>query len=100
MIPDNAPVPALRIGVVIVSYHRAELLRNCLAALSRQDRLPDQVVVAGVQGDTETRAVVEAFDQASRVAVPVGGKPAARRGRSNQSGCRGMRLRHRRLHQR
>ncbi len=62
MIADTV-APTLRMSVVIVTYNRPELLRNCLAAVARQTRLPDQIVLAGVQGDTETRAVVEAFNQ-------------------------------------
>lgn len=55
----------MKIIVLIVSYRRPDLLRNCLQALERQTRLPDQVIVAGVEGDQATETAVRHFARSS-----------------------------------
>jgi GT2 family glycosyltransferase len=52
-------------SVLIVSYRRPQLLQNCLRSLERQTRLPDEVIVVGVDGDETTAAVVQQFAMAS-----------------------------------
>jgi glycosyltransferase involved in cell wall biosynthesis len=55
----------MRISVLIVTHQRPELLRNCLRSLERQTRLPDEVIVVGVDGDEATAAVVQESAQRS-----------------------------------
>lgn len=59
MAPNDPPLPLL-CSVVIPSYGRPQALQGCLAALSRQSRRPDEVVVVAREGDQATRAVLEA----------------------------------------
>lgn len=51
----------MSISVLIVSYRRPELLRNCLRSLERQTRPPDEVIVVGVGDDEATAEVVQQF---------------------------------------
>jgi len=55
----------VKICVLIVTYQRPELLRNCLGSLERQTRRPDELIVVGVVGDTLTQTVVEEFARTS-----------------------------------
>lgn len=55
----------MRFSVLIVSYRRPQLLQNCLCSLERQTRLPDEVVVVGVEGDEDTAQVVKHFAAAT-----------------------------------
>jgi GT2 family glycosyltransferase len=50
-------------SVLIVSYQRPELLQNCLYSLRRQTRPPDEIVIAGVEGDNPTERLVHEFAQ-------------------------------------
>jgi len=59
----------VKMSVLIVSYRRPELLANCLRSLQRQTRLPDEVLVVGVEGDEATAEVVRRCAAAS--AFPV-----------------------------
>jgi glycosyltransferase involved in cell wall biosynthesis len=52
-------------SVLIVSYRRPQLLQNCLRSLGRQTRLPDEVIVVGVDGDEATATVVQQFAMTS-----------------------------------
>ena len=54
----SKPVPALRCSVIIPSYGRAEALGRCLAALARQTRRPDEVLLITREEDKPTAAVV------------------------------------------
>lgn len=47
--------------MLIVTYQRAMLLENCLRALERQQRIPDEILVVGVDGDAPAAAVVDEF---------------------------------------
>ena len=49
----------MKISVLIVSYRRPQLLQNCLRSLERQTRLPDEVIVVGVDEDNATARVVQ-----------------------------------------
>jgi glycosyltransferase involved in cell wall biosynthesis len=51
----------VRISVVVPTYRRPESLEACLAALSRQQRMPDEVVVVARADDAPALAVVDAF---------------------------------------
>ena len=55
----------MNMSVLIVSYRRPQLLQNCLRSLERQTRLPDEVIVVGVDEDKATAAVVQQFARAS-----------------------------------
>jgi glycosyltransferase involved in cell wall biosynthesis len=66
----------MRISVLIVSYRRPQLLQNCLRSLERQTRLPDEVIVVGVDGDEATAAVVQKFAQTSIFSCVWGSSPA------------------------
>lgn len=49
--------PPARVALIIVNYNSGELLRRCLAAVSRQERAPDRVIVvdnASSDGSLET----------------------------------------------
>jgi GT2 family glycosyltransferase len=50
------------LSVIIPSYKRSSDLKCCLAALARQTRAPDEVVVVAREEDTETSAVVASGD--------------------------------------
>lgn len=54
----------MRISVVIPSYGRPADLRRCLDALKRQQRLPDEVLVAVRDDDTATSAALAVYDPA------------------------------------
>lgn len=49
----------MNLGVMIVTYKRPGLLRNCLGSLARQTAPPYEVIVAGVEGDSESERVVQ-----------------------------------------
>ena len=49
----------LRIAVAVATCGRPEALRNCLAAIAAQSRLPDQLIIVDQQPLPETRGVVE-----------------------------------------
>jgi cellulose synthase/poly-beta-1,6-N-acetylglucosamine synthase-like glycosyltransferase len=51
-------VAALRCSVIIPSYGRSDALGRCLAALARQNRRPDEVLVITREEDKPTAAVV------------------------------------------
>jgi len=50
--------PDLSVTVMVPTYRRAEHLRSCLLALSRQTRLPDQLIVVRRADDLGTRLVL------------------------------------------
>jgi glycosyltransferase involved in cell wall biosynthesis len=54
----SKPVAPLRCSVIIPSYGRADALRRCLAAVARQTRRPDEVLVITREDDKATGAVV------------------------------------------
>jgi GT2 family glycosyltransferase len=58
---DCAENEPMRISVLIVSYRRPQLLQNCLRSLERQTRLPDEVIVVGVDEDKATARFVQQF---------------------------------------
>lgn len=62
MAPNDASLP-LRCSVVLPSYGRPQALAGCLAALSRQSRRPDEVLVVAREGDQATLASLEAVPQ-------------------------------------
>jgi GT2 family glycosyltransferase len=47
------------IGVLIASYRRPAILLSCLRSLTRQIRLPDDVIVVVREDDAETNAMLE-----------------------------------------
>jgi len=49
----------LRIAVAVATCGRPQALRNCLAAIAAQSRLPDQLIIVDQQPLPETRDVVE-----------------------------------------
>jgi len=55
------------ISVLIPSYRRPDLLRNCLGALSAQTRRPDEVIVVLRDIDRESREAFAAFAAVSRL---------------------------------
>jgi glycosyltransferase involved in cell wall biosynthesis len=55
------PVPTLRISVVIPTRNRCHLLRELLEALTRQARLPDEVLVVDNDSQDQTPDVVRQF---------------------------------------
>jgi glycosyltransferase involved in cell wall biosynthesis len=57
----------VRVSVFVPSYRRPALLRNCLAALARQTRPPDEVVVTLRDTDLPSRSVIDEF----RAALPL-----------------------------
>lgn len=78
------------ISVFVPSYRRPTLLRNCLAALTRQSRPADEVVVTLRDSDLESRKVVEEFQsrlplRLALVAIP-GPMPAYNRGVTEVTG--------------
>jgi GT2 family glycosyltransferase len=52
-------VPALRVGVVIVTFEAAALIGRCLAALTAQTRRPDRVVIVDNGSSDGTLQLVE-----------------------------------------
>jgi cellulose synthase/poly-beta-1,6-N-acetylglucosamine synthase-like glycosyltransferase len=59
---DVQPRPGrLRCSVIVPSYGRPQVIRRCLAALSRQTRSPDEVLVVVRDSDEATRVEVSAF---------------------------------------
>lgn len=59
----------LSISVIIATYRRAEFLEKCLAALARQERLPEEIVIVVRPDDHETAAALSALppEQMARV---------------------------------
>lgn len=55
----------MKVSVIVPSYNRPEALRLCLASLSRQSRLPDEVLVADDGSGNETRRTIESFGQSA-----------------------------------
>lgn len=55
------------VAVVVCTYNSTEALRLCLYSLTRQTRMPDEVVIADDGSTTETKAVVDGF----RGALPI-----------------------------
>jgi GT2 family glycosyltransferase len=51
-------------SVCIPTYRRPSELLACLAALERQRTLPEEIIVSDAGGDSETRAVLDAFRHA------------------------------------
>lgn len=52
----------MQISVLVASFKRPTLLSQCLTALSRQARLPDEVIVITRVGDLETAEMLSTFD--------------------------------------
>ena len=48
----------MRLAVVIPTYQRPEMLRACVRSLLAGERRPDEIVVAGREGDQETEDAV------------------------------------------
>jgi len=61
-----------RISVVIPSWNDAEMLANCLAALARQERPADEIIVVD-NGSTDATAAIAAASGARVVAEPLRG---------------------------
>jgi glycosyltransferase involved in cell wall biosynthesis len=72
---------ALKITVVIVTYTRAEMLKEALESLTTQSRLPDEVLVVDNNSSDQTKAVAESFNgrlNMNYVFEPVQGTSTAR----------------------
>jgi cellulose synthase/poly-beta-1,6-N-acetylglucosamine synthase-like glycosyltransferase len=54
----NNPMGCMRCSVIIPTYSRADALRRCLAAVARQSRPADEVLVVTRQGDEATARVI------------------------------------------
>ena len=50
----------MRISVVVPSYRRPDDLRRCLAALTDQERPPDEIIVVYRAGDERTKSIAQA----------------------------------------
>ena len=77
---DQQPV-SLKVTVVIVTYNRAEMLKEALESLTTQSRLPDEVLVVDNNSSDRTKAVAESFKgrlNMSYVFEPVQGTSTAR----------------------
>jgi glycosyltransferase involved in cell wall biosynthesis len=59
----------MKISVVIPTWRRPVPLRRCLGALSKQTRLPDEVLLVVRADDDETRAVVDEVELALPIEV-------------------------------
>jgi len=80
----------VKVSVFVPSYRRPALLRNCLAALARQTRPPDEIVVTLRDTDRESRGVIEDLMPAlplrlALVSIP-GPMPAYNRGVQSVTG--------------
>lgn len=70
-----------RVSVVMPAYFSHETLGDALAALTTQDRPPDEIVVVNSSNDEETRAVVAERDGVRLIDSPVRLLPHAARNR-------------------
>ena len=48
-----------RVSAIVTTYNRSRLLRNCIASIETQTRLPDEVVIADDGSDPEHVEVIE-----------------------------------------
>lgn len=55
----------LKFSVLIATYRRPDYLTECLEALSRQQRLPDQVVIVVRDTDQETQTMLQRYDDST-----------------------------------
>ncbi len=72
---------SLKVTVVIITYNRAEMLKEALASLTTQSRFPDEVLVVDNNSSDHTKAVAESFKgrlNMSYVFEPVQGVSSAR----------------------
>lgn len=53
--------PKLTVSVIVVTYNRADMLVDTLESLTRQSRLPDEVLVVDNNSTDTTRQVAESF---------------------------------------
>ena len=51
-----------KISVIIVTYNRAAMLEDALLSLTRQVRLPDEVVVVDNGSSDNTKEIIKSFD--------------------------------------
>ncbi|MHC4198395.1 MAG: glycosyltransferase, partial [Planctomycetota bacterium] len=58
-----------RVSAIVTTYNRSGHLRNCIASLERQSRLPDEVVIADDGSDPEHVAAIERIMGASPLSV-------------------------------
>src|SRR6266566_3529621 len=57
---------ALRCSILIPSFNRPQMLQRCLAAIDRQSRLPDEVLLVWQENDVATREHAEELKQQMR----------------------------------
>lgn len=59
----------MRVSVLVPSYKRPDLLVNCLKALERQTRLPDETVIVLRDTDQDSRAALEEYRRTSSLPI-------------------------------
>ena len=60
-----------RVSVVVPSFRRPDALADCVHSLSEGSVLPDEIIVAGRQGDAPTRSMVERLCASLGGTVPI-----------------------------
>lgn len=72
---------SLKISVIIVTYNRAQMLKEALESLTTQSRLPDEVLVVDNNSSDQTKSVAESFSgrlNINYIFEPVQGTSTAR----------------------
>jgi GT2 family glycosyltransferase len=62
---------SLQVSVVIPTYHRPNMLLNCVASLLAGSRRPDEIVIVGRIGDDETAETIAKIDQQRHADVKI-----------------------------
>ncbi|MFA5389396.1 MAG: glycosyltransferase, partial [Candidatus Omnitrophota bacterium] len=57
----------LKISVIVVTYNRADMLKDALLSLTAQTRLPDEVLVVDNNSSDNTREVVDNFNHGLKI---------------------------------
>jgi cellulose synthase/poly-beta-1,6-N-acetylglucosamine synthase-like glycosyltransferase len=71
----NNPMGSMRCSLIICSYARADTLRRCLAAVARQTRPADEVLVVRREGDEATAGAVCDWNRDLPLRAPVVREP-------------------------
>lgn len=61
----------MHVTVVIPTFMRPEYLKQCVAGVLRQIRLPDELIVVSREDDELTNAVITGFQEDEGVSVPI-----------------------------
>lgn len=69
---EEIVVFSMFISIVIITRNRPQMMRDCLAHLKQQTRLPDEIIVVDSSTGEETQAVLDEYPESVRLRIPDG----------------------------